>query len=417
MRKTSVILTIVAVQVIGGSFAFAATNDDPADPTSVSVSPCTPNPCMSLQLYKSLREKALSLSESQPTDVDTDAAPKVDPSAILMQLAAEVREHETQILDALASPRSIQRELAARVLSLVSDKKAAVGALCTVLSKDSDDDVRTTAAFTLGRLNDASAVDTLIAGLRDSSESVRTQCAASLGRLRDERAVSELMQMLRSEARSLLRLQAATALGQIKTGVSETDLTSLLESEGDERVKMAIAAAIRVITGSKIVDATDVPEQGDYAKQLSDLSGTMKDVAHKLRDDRFDETVQVDQNDIDEKLSDMIRELEKMQQLKVEKSEKDSKKAQSRRRLAMMMGEEQQSSNPRAAQKPPPPAANEARLNAGKVVGRENWAALPQAERDELLQVFRPEVPLRWRKRLEAYFISLAAEEAKAENK
>ena len=43
----------------------------------------------------------------------------------------------------------------------------------------------------------------------------------------------------------------------------------------------------------------------------------------------------------------------------------------------------------------------------------EAWAKLPAAQRDELLQAFREDVPERWRKRLEAYFLSIASEEAK----
>ena len=34
-----------------------------------------------------------------------------------------------------------------------------------------------------------------------------------------------------------------------------------------------------------------------------------------------------------------------------------------------------------------------------------------------MLQAFREEMPERWRKRLEAYFLSIAAEEAKAAEK
>jgi len=41
------------------------------------------------------------------------------------------------------------------------------------------------------------------------------------------------------------------------------------------------------------------------------------------------------------------------------------------------------------------------------------WAKLPPAQREELLQAFREEVPEKWRKRLEAYFISVNAEENK----
>lgn len=41
------------------------------------------------------------------------------------------------------------------------------------------------------------------------------------------------------------------------------------------------------------------------------------------------------------------------------------------------------------------------------------WSKLPAAQRDQLLQAFREDMPERWKKRLEAYFTSIAAEEAK----
>jgi hypothetical protein len=43
----------------------------------------------------------------------------------------------------------------------------------------------------------------------------------------------------------------------------------------------------------------------------------------------------------------------------------------------------------------------------------ERWAKLPPAQREEMLQVLRQEMPERWRKRLEAYFMSLADEKEK----
>lgn len=53
-------------------------------------------------------------------------------------------------------------------------------------------------------------------------------------------------------------------------------------------------------------------------------------------------------------------------------------------------------------------------MNPAIVAGKQDaWAKLPPAQRDELLQAFREEMPERWRKRLEAYFLSIAAEEAK----
>jgi hypothetical protein len=61
-----------------------------------------------------------------------------------------------------------------------------------------------------------------------------------------------------------------------------------------------------------------------------------------------------------------------------------------------------------------PPGATNPAMVAGK---QDAWAKLPPAQRDELLQSWNEGVPERWRKRLEAYFTSLAAEEVKNENK
>ncbi|HEY3319375.1 MAG TPA: hypothetical protein VGP72_02725 [Planctomycetota bacterium] len=53
-----------------------------------------------------------------------------------------------------------------------------------------------------------------------------------------------------------------------------------------------------------------------------------------------------------------------------------------------------------------------------QVAGKQDaWAKLPPQQRDELLQAFREEMPERWRRRLEAYFLSVAAEEAKETEK
>lgn len=61
-----------------------------------------------------------------------------------------------------------------------------------------------------------------------------------------------------------------------------------------------------------------------------------------------------------------------------------------------------------------PPGA----VNAAMVADKQDaWAKLPPAQRDELLQAFREEMPERWRKRLEAYFLSVAAEEVKDADK
>jgi len=57
-------------------------------------------------------------------------------------------------------------------------------------------------------------------------------------------------------------------------------------------------------------------------------------------------------------------------------------------------------------------SAQRGALNAAEVASRQaEWAKLPPAMRDEMLQVYREGMPERWRRRLEAYFLSVAAEE------
>jgi FOG: HEAT repeat len=59
--------------------------------------------------------------------------------------------------------------------------------------KDASADVREQAAFGLGQLQDARAVEPLSGVLKDQSESVREQAAFALGQIRDKRAVDPLV--------------------------------------------------------------------------------------------------------------------------------------------------------------------------------------------------------------------------------
>jgi len=50
--------------------------------------------------------------------------------------------------------------------------------------KDADTDVREQAAFALGQIRDARAIDGLTAALKDASAQVRQQAAFALGQIR-----------------------------------------------------------------------------------------------------------------------------------------------------------------------------------------------------------------------------------------
>ncbi len=143
---------------------------------------------------------------------------------------------------------------------------------------------------------------------------------------------------------------------------------------------------------------------------LQELSAKMKEVELMLRDDRHDAFVQIKQKNISINLDKMIADAEKSQQQKQQNQEKEKSQKQQRQeqRQQMMAGMPKQNSQPGPAT-PPGPTQEHAQV-AGTA---SKWAKLPQSARDELLQTYAGEVPPRWRQRLEAYFLSIAAEEVK----
>jgi hypothetical protein len=415
MDKISLVIFVLVVVVPG---SIHAASDPEPEPTPVTAAKPAELP---LEVYTSIRQKldrialAGEPAESGGEETDAEAAraamllAKVVASAALSE---EVKTHEALLLSALNSSQGLQRGLAARALAYASQKRAAVDALIMSLAEDGDGSVRAFAAQSLGKLSDARSVDALLKALDDDDAEVRGNAIVALGLIKDDRAVPGLIRLLKAEQTATLRIQAALALANIP-GVKSAELLPVMEEERDERVKMAIAAAIKALGGSE-AGFEEVPDPNDYQQRLATLSKDMQGVHDKLRDDRHDETVQVDQRDIDDKLTEMINELEKMKRMEI--SQSNNTDEEKRRRMQMVGQSSQVSTRPKPDSKlSSGPGAGEARVNPLEVTRtQDRWASLPAKERDELLQIYRPDVPVRWRKRLEAYFVSIAAEEAKA---
>jgi hypothetical protein len=412
MDKISLVVLVLA----GLTFCSAHAASDP-EPEPIPVTAARPAE-LPLELYTSIREKLDRVAIAGEPAAQGEDAEAARARALMAKAAAsaalseQVRTHEAMLLSALHAPQALQRGLAARALSYASEKRPAVDALIAALAEDGDGSVRAFAAQSLGALADARGVDALLKALDDDDAEVRGNAIVALGRIKDDRAVPGLIRILKAEQTATLRIQAALALAGIP-GVKPGELLPVMEEERDERVKMAIAAAIKALGGSE-AGFEEVPDPDEYQERLATLSKDMQNVHDKLRDDRHDETVQVDQRDIDDKLSEMINELEKMKQAQVSKSnEPDEEK---RRRMQLIGGSAQASSRPRPDSKlSSGPGAGEGRVNPLEVTRtQDRWASLPAKEREELLQIYRPDVPVRWRKRLEAYFVSIAAEEGKS---
>lgn len=63
--------------------------------------------------------------------------------------------------------------------------------------KNKDEDVRWRAAYALGKIKDARAVEPLIAALKDENRNVREDAAWVLGEIKDNRAVEPLIAALK----------------------------------------------------------------------------------------------------------------------------------------------------------------------------------------------------------------------------
>ncbi len=397
----------IAVMVLCAAVALRAADPDPKE------APKNGNE-MSLELYQKLKGHFEAIYGAQAF-----LLPGVQPASkedAQKALKADAAANKDALVKALGSSAVIHRELAARALEYCGDKKLAVEALSKSVVADSDDGVRRAAAAALAKLPDAAAVEALIKALGDNAESVRGTSATALGNIKDPRASEPLLKLLASDSKPIPRMLAANAMSKIKDQSSLEGLKKALDAEKDERVKMALAGAVRSVMGGDSEKTAAVPTAGEAAGELSSLAKEMKEVEQKLRDDRHDQAVQVQGNQIEQKLAMLIQKLDKACNSSGQGSGEGKEKSQQQQKSSGGGGGKGGGSplkDSALGGATPPGSANPA-LVSGK---QDSWAKLPPAQRDELLQAFREEMPERWRKRLEAYFLSVAAEEAKDADK
>lgn len=97
--------------------------------------------------------------------------------------------------------------------------------------QDKDGEIRTGAAYVLGKLKIREAVNPLIQAIKDENENVRKEAVMALGRIGDSRAVVPLIKVLEGEDTINVRCAAAEALGVIGDPKAFQYLISALEAE------------------------------------------------------------------------------------------------------------------------------------------------------------------------------------------
>jgi hypothetical protein len=132
------------------------------------------------------------------------------------------------------------------------------------------------------------------------------------------------------------------------------------------------------------------------AEELDELASRMSDLEAKLRGDQIDGSVVVDGKEIESRLDKLIKEVEA-----------DSKKFRETKRdkqIGQLAG--------KGPGKAVPKPGSITRLLPVTPGSADSWTKLPPADRFQIIQSYVADVPLRWRKRLESYYVSIAAEEA-----
>ncbi len=129
--------------------------------------------------------------------------------------------------------RASVRDLMARLLQ-ASDTVTVTNLVHDLESEATDtDDRRADAAYVLGQMGDARALNPLIAALRDEDTVVRTEAAAALGGLADRRAVAPLIRAL-YDAQWEVRSNAALSLGALADPTAIPHLIRLLDDSSAE---------------------------------------------------------------------------------------------------------------------------------------------------------------------------------------
>ena len=166
-------------------------------------------------------------------------APVESPDAFVSQGTEPVEQAQEVALDprsvaalsrALRSDASVEvRRTAAWALGQIENVDA-VPALLYALAEDEDIEVRRTAVWALGQIESNDAVDGLVDALGDSDEELRSQAVWALGQIEAPDAIRALTSLLRDPS-VRVRSQVAWALGQIEAGAAVAGLVRALTDE------------------------------------------------------------------------------------------------------------------------------------------------------------------------------------------
>jgi len=194
-------------------------------------------------LNNALYQDVFDLVETVRRGLDAAEAGEVDDAARALGWIGDTRA--TVVLRrALSSPGGRLRAAAAEAVGRLARSgrpdPEAVPALIALLESKSDD-VRSAAAFALGRIGDRRALDPLLKAARDRDELVCARALEALGLLGDGKALDALVKAT-GDRRVRVRSAAVEALGRIDGQRSVEALVLLMDSDKHDCRKAAVRA-------------------------------------------------------------------------------------------------------------------------------------------------------------------------------
>jgi len=153
-----------------------------------------------------------------------------------------------------------------------------------------DHDVRRHAAYALGEIRDARAVDFLIQALKDQDSGVRYEAARALRKIKDARAMEPLIQALKDE--NSIRHEAAEALGEIGDTRAVKPLIQALTDE----YRNLIIEAVRVF--GKITERVNFRD-AKAVETLTSLLEALKDKEIRVQLEAVEALVQIKRPEVD----------------------------------------------------------------------------------------------------------------------
>lgn len=166
------------------------------------------------------------------------------------------------------------------------------------------------------------------------------------------------------------------------------------------RILLAAVLTVRLWAVEVGVDQ----KHNTVAEEVHEIAGVMWEIENQLRDDKTDALVQLNLKEAIDRIEKLIKDAE---ELPAGNADSDYKRGLRALKDSDTKGDVKR---PQVASHQEP---YEFQIQPG------DWASLPRKERGEIVQVWASEVPLRWKQRIAAYFLSLNAveSEAKKENK